>query len=182
MIFGRRESEGIADGTVTETYRRWTRPQAVAGRRYRTPVGFVVVDAVDLVDEGEVPPGVEVRGDPSVPITRVRFHLDPDTTDPRADLANDVDVDVEEVTRRLERMDAASPHGPWTMATLELIESNPATRAADLAARLGRERDDWKRDVRKLKALGLTLSLEVGYRLSPRGEAYLARRRGRVRP
>jgi hypothetical protein len=29
--------------------------------------------------------------------------------------------------------------------------------------------------VRKLKALGLTESLEVGYRLSPRGRAYLAR-------
>jgi hypothetical protein len=28
-------------------------------------------------------------------------------------------------------------------------------------------------DVRKLKNLGLTLSLEKGYRLSPRGEAYL---------
>ena len=32
----------------------------------------------------------------------------------------------------------------------------------------------FKRDVRKLKALGLTESLEVGYRLSPRGRAWLA--------
>ena len=30
----------------------------------------------------------------------------------------------------------------------------------------------FKRNVRKLKELGLTESLEVGYRLSPRGEAY----------
>jgi hypothetical protein len=30
-----------------------------------------------------------------------------------------------------------------------------------------------KTDVRKLKALGLTLSLEVGYELSPRGRAFL---------
>jgi hypothetical protein len=30
-------------------------------------------------------------------------------------------------------------------------------------------------DVRKLKELGLTESLEVGYRLSPRGRALLAR-------
>lgn len=36
-----------------------------------------------------------------------------------------------------------------------------------------------KRDVRKLKALGLTESLEVGYRLSPRGRAYLERRPSR---
>jgi hypothetical protein len=35
-------------------------------------------------------------------------------------------------------------------------------------------------DVRKLKNLGLTHSLEVGYRLSPRGIAYL-RLTGRAR-
>jgi hypothetical protein len=33
----------------------------------------------------------------------------------------------------------------------------------------------FKVHVRKLKNLGLTLSLPVGYRLSPRGEEYLAR-------
>jgi hypothetical protein len=33
-------------------------------------------------------------------------------------------------------------------------------------------------NVRKLKALGLTISLEVGYRLSPRGQAYLRARGG----
>jgi hypothetical protein len=31
----------------------------------------------------------------------------------------------------------------------------------------------FKRDVRRLKELGLTESLEVGYRLSPRGRAFL---------
>ena len=47
-------------------------------------------------------------------------------------------------------------------------------RAADLAAQLGRaELQPFKTDVRKLKALGLTASLEVGYRLSPRGRAFL---------
>ena len=37
----------------------------------------------------------------------------------------------------------------------------------------GRERAPFKLDVRKLKNLGLTLSFEIGYRVSPRGEAYL---------
>jgi predicted transcriptional regulator len=60
---------------------------------------------------------------------------------------------------------------------LELIEARPATRAPDLAASLGRETQPFKTDVRKLKNLGLTISLERGYRLSPRGEAYLAHRR-----
>ena len=55
---------------------------------------------------------------------------------------------------------------------LELIAANPDVRAPELAARLGRETLAFKRDVRKLKELGLTESLPVGYRLSPRGRAY----------
>jgi hypothetical protein len=46
-------------------------------------------------------------------------------------------------------------------------------RAPDLAAVLGRETLPFKRDVRRLKELGLTISLPVGYELSPRGRAYL---------
>ena len=46
--------------------------------------------------------------------------------------------------------------------------------STELAAELGRDRPSFKLDVRKLKALGLTESLDVGYRLSPRGLAVLA--------
>jgi hypothetical protein len=48
-------------------------------------------------------------------------------------------------------------------------------RAADLAASVGREKHPFKVDVRKLKELGLTESLERGYRLSPRGRVLLER-------
>jgi biotin operon repressor len=47
--------------------------------------------------------------------------------------------------------------------------------SAVLAADLDWDRPDYKLHVRHLKALGLTISLDVGYRLSPRGSAYLAR-------
>jgi Mn-dependent DtxR family transcriptional regulator len=73
------------------------------------------------------------------------------------------------------RLDAASRHGSWTKSVLRLIRDRPGVRAADLARKLGRERLAFKRDVRKLKELGLTESLEVGYRLSPRGRAVLDR-------
>jgi predicted transcriptional regulator len=62
---------------------------------------------------------------------------------------------------------------PWTRSTLELIEARPEVRAGDLAEQVGREMHPFKLDVRKLKNLGLTVSLGTGYRLSPRGEAYL---------
>ena len=46
-----------------------------------------------------------------------------------------------------------------------------ATGVGEVAAELGRDTASFKRDVRKLKELGLTESLDIGYRLSPRGEA-----------
>jgi hypothetical protein len=83
-----------------------------------------------------------------------------------------------ELTRRLVRLDRVSPHGPWTTAVLGLIRDRPGVRAADLAAAAGRDRASFKIDVRKLKELGLTESLQVGYRLSPRGWALLDREPG----
>jgi hypothetical protein len=83
------------------------------------------------------------------------------------------DDDVAALTRRLDRLDRASTHGPWTRATLQLIADQPAAQSGVLAAVLGRDRAPFKLDVRKLKELGLTESLTVGYRLSPRGRALL---------
>lgn len=56
-----------------------------------------------------------------------------------------------------------------------MIATNEAVRAPDLAARVGLDVPRFKRRVRRLKALGLTISLDVGYRLSPRGKAFLSR-------
>jgi biotin operon repressor len=71
-------------------------------------------------------------------------------------------------------MDAASKRGPWTKAILEQIAQKPAVSSAYLAETMGWDRPDFKLHVRRLKALGLTISLDVGYRISPRGAAYLA--------
>lgn len=193
MLWHSRFWPGLADGSIDLTFRRWKRVQAIAGRPYRTPMGIIEVESVDLVeprsitDEDARRSGyasaaelvADLRGTDDLPTYRIAFHL---TTgpDPRAELAASASLDanaVAELDRRLDRLDKASPHGPWTRAVLELIEARPAVRAGDLATSLGRERLPFKTDVRKLKNLGLTLSLDVGYRLSPRGEAYLAAKR-----
>ncbi|MGH9184579.1 MAG: hypothetical protein ACRD0U_02000 [Acidimicrobiales bacterium] len=197
MLFEVRFRDPIADGSVTVTFRRWKRRQAVAGRRYRTMVGIIEVDSVDVVDEADIsaadaaPAGYEsvaalvadLRGTPDLPLYRIRFNPVPGP-DPRDELAGTAQLsaaDIAELDRRLDRLDRASPHGPWTASVLAAIDARPATRAADLAASFGRETQPFKIDVRKLKNLGLTLSLDVGYRLSPRGEAYL-RIRGQPPP
>ncbi|HVQ12710.1 MAG TPA: hypothetical protein VMS40_03930, partial [Vicinamibacterales bacterium] len=74
---------------------------------------------------------------------------------------------------RLDRLDARSDGAPWTRRVLSLIAGHPARRAGDLCKMAGQDKMAFKLNVRKLKTLGLTESLEVGYRLSPRGAALL---------
>jgi len=192
VLFDQRFWEPVARGEVTVTFRRWKRRQVVPGNHYRTRAGIIEVTALDLVTEADITaadaraggyPSVEaligdLRGAPDLPISRVRFRP-VDEPDPRQELAEAADLtaeDVAQIDARLDRLDRASRHGPWTRETLALIAARPAVRAGDLAEAVRRERLPFKADVRKLKGLGLTLSLEVGYRLSPRGEAYLATR------
>ena len=187
MLFEQRFWAGMADGSVTLTYRRWTAQRAVAGRRHRVVSGMIEIDDVRVVPAGSVTEADaraagyadvdalldDLRGDPGLPLYRIEFHHA--GADPRDALAADATLtaaDRAELDRRLDRLDAASSHGPWTADTLAVIATHPGVRAGDLAAELGREREPFKIDVRKLKNLGLTISLEIGYELSPRGQAY----------
>ncbi len=171
------------------TFRRWRRRQVVAGRRYRTPAGIIEIDEIAVVEPNAITDAdarrsgyssasavlAALSGTEDLPISRIAFHA-VEGPDPRDELAAGDALSPEDVAgldRRLARLDAASTHGPWTRAVLDAIAARPATRAADLAASFGRERLAFKTDVRKLKSLGLTISLDVGYRLSPRGAAYL---------
>jgi hypothetical protein len=189
LLFEQRFWPLIATGDVTLTFRRWKRRQVVAGHRYRTPVGFIEVTSIGVVDPASISDADAVasgypsadavraalRGTADLPTYRIAFSF-VGGPDPRAELAATAGLSDDErvdLDRRLDRMDKASPHGPWTRATLALIGQRPATRAGDLAVSMGRERLPFKADVRKLKNLGLTESLAVGYRLSPRGRAYL---------
>jgi hypothetical protein len=175
----------IGEGEVTLAFRRWRRPTVKAGGTLRTKVGVLAIDSVEAVDPLDVTDedarraGAEDReavireGPQDRPLYRVELRLA--GPDPRIALRRRRKVTPEEraeIDARLDRLDRSSRHGPWTRAALELIAENPRRRAPDLAASMGRETAPFKADVRKLKELGLTESLEVGYRLSPRGRAY----------
>ena len=73
------------------------------------------------------------------------------------------------MAQKLKHTDERSSRGPWACRTLALIAEQPGTRAGNLAALLGWETPPFKANVRKLKKLGLTESLETGYRLTQRG-------------
>jgi len=189
MLFKRADLDRIAAGSVTLAFRRWDRPHAKAGSRTRTAIGVIAIDSVepvaesDLDDESARLAGYASTTELLRDLARYgsgqlfRMEVRVAGADPRIALRESTDLARGEVTaliRRLDAMDARSPYGPWTWQTLRLIAERPAVRAGDLAALLGRERLPFKVDVRKLKELGLTESLQVGYRLSPRGRALLA--------
>ena len=196
MQFRHRDREAIASGELTTTFRRWRSPQARVGGRYRLGPIVIEVTAVDRIDPSEIsvadaraaghdsPAAVleaihrnqRKNADPNAPLYRVNFECLGEQPDPRSILAAEAGLDADEltaITDRLAKMDARSRQGSWTRATLEAISASPGRRAGDLAAAQGRQTQKFKTDVRKLKALGLTISLEVGYELSPRGRAVL---------
>jgi hypothetical protein len=191
MQFEPRLRHGLRDGSITVAFRRWRRLQVVAGHEYRTGAGRVMAESVAVISPDDITPELaraagfpdvraavaDLRGDPELPLYCVRFRAleGPDPRDELAGTAGLTDADVEAIGKRLARLDAASKRGPWTSAVLEQIASRPAVSSALLAADLDWDRPDYKLQVRHLKSLGLTISLDVGYRLSPRGSAYLAR-------
>ena len=181
------ELEGVRTGTVDLAFRRWDRPRVKVGTRMRTAVGVIEVVSVEEValsrlraDDARragaaslaaLKQALEARADR--PIFRVGLAYG--GADPREALRAEIPdaAEIADILHGLDRLDAASPIGPWTRTTLRIIDRNPEVRAPDLAAELGRETADFKKDVRKLKERGLTESLAIGYRLSPRGEAVL---------
>lgn len=188
MLIKRAFLDGIASGDITLAFRRWTRPTVRAGGTLKTAVGMLAIESVERVPVEAITEAEARRaGYPSRDALMAELHardqgeihrieLRLAGPDPRVALRERADLSGEELAalrKRLDRLDAASPAGPWTLAVLRLIGRNPGVRAGDLAPQVGQERLPFKVNVRKLKGLGLTESLETGYRLSPRGRAFL---------
>lgn len=177
MQFKTRNSDQIRAGKVTLTFRNWKRPHAKVGGVYRLrPTGAIRVTALSKTRLSEIESGDAIRaGFPSVDdligflglpstaeVTRVEFALTDDVAKKTPDLG------AEEALERLGATDRRSA-APWTARVLALVEAHPATRAGDLAPAMGWDTPRFKANVRKLKARGLTQSLEVGYRLTELG-------------
>jgi hypothetical protein len=192
MLFRAAELRAIETGEIDLAFRRWERPRLRAGTQMRTAIGLVEVTAVEPVAVEQIGAGDARRAGAGTceeliarldkrnadqPIYRIGLRFA--GADPRVALREKADLSADElaqVTRRLDRLDRARD-SPWTQAMLTLIERHPETKAAELAEQTHRELHAFKRDVRKLKELGLTESLKRGYRLSPRGRAVLEKTR-----
>lgn len=188
MLFRQHILRGIAEGRVTLAFRRWRRQPPADGSSLRSPIGVLRLDRVTIVDEGDITPADlrrtgmtldELRASIAGDGTLLRIELRLAGEDPRIALREHLPEDTElaAVVARLAGIDAASPM-PWTTRCLQLIGDQPGIVSRVLAPQVDMDLPPFKRRVRQLKELGLTESLEVGYRLSPRGRTVLERLAG----
>lgn len=211
MLLNRAELEAIRDDGRDLVFRRWRRPTVRAGGTLRTAIGELSIHEVAVVEPDEIddaqarragfpdaaavlewlfaPRAAPARArtaapDADSPIYRVRVsYLG---ADPRVALRQQrlARSELAAMVTRVQAMDTRSAR-PWAQQALALIRRWPARRAPELAELAGWETAPWKANVRRLKELGLTESLPVGYRLSPRGsqvDAALRRRARAARP
>lgn len=195
VLFRSEQQRRVEAGEIGVTYRAWQSPRVRVGERYRVGAGSILVDACEPVAAASIsnedaraagyvsrealikaaayrrPEGLAY---PEV-LYRVAFRYDAVPAREGPDTETLSDEDAAALTAKLDAMDARSSHGPWTWDTLREIGANPGLVSTFLAENLNRERFELKADIRKLKALGLTISLLSGYELSPRGQALLDR-------
>jgi hypothetical protein len=192
--------EGIRDGQIDLVFRRWRRPTVKAGGRLRCAVGELAIVAVEQIEQSDIDDAQAVRAGfgsaaaliddlfrERAPSGRGRMaQVDETSALYRVEVAyagvdqraakRETLLDNDELAAmlaKLSKMDQRSDRGDWTRRSLDLIATWPGRRAPELAEMEGQETAPWKAQIRRLKELGLTESLKVGYRLSPRGEQVL---------
>jgi hypothetical protein len=191
LMFRREDRERVARGEITVTFRLWKSAHVKAGNIYQSGFGAIAVDDVRVIpaalisEEDVAPSGCDsvqairdLAGEhtnspvqPDTLLHRVQFRF---LGDVPSQARREAALDLAQIATRLERMDRLSSRGPWTLRTLQLIETGPRVPARLLAAELGWQTLDFKANVRRLKRLGLTISHEVGYEVSEHGQRYLA--------
>jgi hypothetical protein len=187
MLFRKEILDNIAKGKVTLAFRRWTNPTVKAGGSLRTAAGVLSIDTIEAIEAGDISMAdaycagfptcdalfAELGSRSEGTLYRIAFHRSGD--DPRLSLRDEETLgqaDRDAIAARLTRFDKAAGQ-IWAEATLQLIASRDGITAAEIAEKVGMEKLKLKARIRKLKELGLTESLAVGYRLSPRGRSFL---------
>ena len=188
MIFKLSHLNGIKSGKITLAFRKWKKLSVRNGSRIKTEMAVIEISDItsiastDITTSDSANAGFESLEDllealnaiaeGTIYKMKVRYHSE----DPRIALrqhATITEKDLQMLKTKLERLDNYSKEGKWTIAVLKAISDNPKLRALDLAVKMNKEKDWLKINIRKLKNLGLTISHEVGYTISPFGEFVL---------
>jgi hypothetical protein len=187
LLFTEDAIPDIRAGRLTVTWRLWKYAHVKPGKVYRTGFGGGLyvddVRAVRAADISDADAAEAGYSDAHSLIAFARSHTGAEVSDDtllycvRFHYVEQVPekprLSLDEIRSKLEKLDRNSKIGPWTERTLRQIEESPGVVARRLAMEQGRMTPGFKTDVRKLKALGLTISLMIGYELSDLGQEYL---------
>ncbi len=188
MLIRKSILESIKAGDVSLAFRRWQRPTVKNGSTLKTAAGVLSIQRIETTTLKSITESDAQKAGYSnlnALLTELRnrngrvyrIELAYAGEDPRVTLRQKADLtkgELDEIVSRLQRMDSQSRIGDWTETVLSAIEAHPMTAAAEMADHTGFEKDWLNTNIRKLKNLGLTISHQPGYELSPRGIAVLS--------
>ena len=182
--------QGIKSGEITLAFRKWQKVSVKSGSLLHTSVGLLEIGKIEAVNENDITDKEAVQAGftekkqllksfiqnstGTIFKISVRYH----SADPRIKLREQTGLSeqqFEELKARLERLDLYSKQGHWTEKILLMIKDNPNLHAIGIAKLTGFEKEWLKLNIRKLKNLGLTISHNVGYEVSPLGSKYLSK-------
>ncbi len=188
MLFKEKHLSGIKSGRITLAFRRWQKASVKTGSLLHTSIGLIeirkveTVNEIDITDDDALNAGFLDRNQLLESFAQnntglifkisVRYHSD----DPRIKLREQTELSEQQfadLRKKLEQLDNYSKQGSWTKRILLVIKDNPNLHATGIAKLTGFEKEWLKLNIRKLKNLGLTISHNVGYELSPLGKEYL---------
>lgn len=188
MLFKKEFLTLIEQGKVQTAFRKWRRPSVSESGTLLTSVGQLRIKSIEqikyeqITDDEILNAGYKNRAEldkefsfkEEGDIYKIQFEFE--QADPRIELSENTDIsdnEMNEIHNKLMRYDSHGKVKNWTLKILETIHVEPGKNAVDYAAKLGYEKEWFKLNIRKLKNLGLTISLTDGYDISPRGKVVL---------
>lgn len=190
MLFKAIHLNGIKSGKITLAFRKWQKASVKEGSLIHTAVGLVEIRKIETVNENDISDkdalnaGFVDKNQLLKSFTHnstgtifkiaVGYH----SADPRIKLREQTELSEEQfnvLKMKLERLDNYSKQGHWTKKVLMTIKDNPNLHAIGIAKLTDFEKEWLKLNIRKLKNLGLTISHNVGYELSPLGKTFVMR-------
>ncbi len=188
MLFKEVHLQGIKSGKITLAFRKWQKASVKYGSLIHTSVGLIEIGNIETVNETDITEQEAIQAGftdkeqllksfthnstGTIFKIAVRYH----SGDPRIKLREQTELSEQEfadLKKKLERLDNYSKQGHWTNKVLLTIKDNPNLHAIGIAELTGFEKEWLKLNIRKLKNLGLTISYNVGYELSPLGKECL---------
>lgn len=188
MLIKQKQLDGIMSGKISLAFRKWKNLSVKKDSLLKTSIGLVKIEDISETEMSQITEDdAKLAGydnvktlinelEKTVNGVIYKIQLSFYSPDPRIDLRQKqqiTDEELEELKEKLLNLDKFSKQGKWTVKVLKAIQENPKLPAVELAAKVNKEKEWLKTNVRKLKNLGLTISHEPGYTLSPLGAYFL---------